>query len=326
MNKENFALTYFISQMLFSGTIFSTMFNKSGADSLIACFLGIIIGLLIIYLIHKMNFDSNSFRLIQIALYLYFIIIFLSTVETFVNSFLLYNTPVIFILIPVVIFGTYGAFKSTTTLRKAATIFIFMSISFYLLTILSLTSYLNLNNILPLLTHKPIKIISSAFTFGILSAFPNILLKEENIPLKKHLLFYTIASLFNTYICFYTLAVLTPNVAKIYSFPEYMVLKRIKILGFIDNIENLSSIAWYFDYYYFISFAFKRLYNIIKNKIIYFVVIILTALFTINIIVNNYHITLLFYKSSTLVMSIFLLLMCTTIFKKKKIISTEIYK
>ena len=81
--------------------------------------------------------------------------------------------------------------------------------------------------------------------FGVMSASPNILLKDENIPLKNHLIFYLITTIINTTIAFLTLAILTPDVAKIYSYPEYMVLKRIRIFEFIENIENLSVLILY---------------------------------------------------------------------------------
>ena len=44
-----------------------------------------------------------------------------------------------------------------------------------------------------------------------------------------------------------TILCLGEPLIRIYSFPEYAVLKQIKILDFIENIENLSTFIWYFD-------------------------------------------------------------------------------
>ena len=319
MEKENFSLTYFISATLFFGTIYSQIFNLSGSDSIFAGFIGTIIGIIIIILIHKMNFELSFFRLIQIIIYLFFIVFSLTTIETYVSSFLLTKTPKILIIIPAVLICLYASFKDIKTLRRASFIFICLSITSFAIIISMLSSYFCFNNLLPFFTTKMSNILKASLTFGILSAFPNIILKEENIKLSKHILYYIITTIFYMIICTFTLATLTPEVAKIYSFPEYMVLKRIKFFGFIENVENLSALVWYFNYFYFLALTFKRINNIIKNKTAFITLIILTALFTTFFIANNYIRALYLYHNVLLYMIFFLFIMSFSIFLKSNV-------
>lgn len=321
MNKENFSLTYFVSRMLFSGSIYSIMFNYSENDALIACIFGTIFGLFIIFLINKMNLNNPFFKIILFLLYLYFIIISFVTFETYTDSFLLTNTPKIITVIPALAIGIYASFKSINTLKRVSFIFFILSISSFTLIIIMLSSYLNIGNVLPLFSHSKINILQSAFTFGVLSSTPNILLKEENISLKKHMLYYFLTSILNLIICYYILSVLTPNVAKIYSFPEYMVLKRIKIFDFIENVENLSVLVYYFDYFFLITLSFKRIYNLIKNKTAYLLIITSTVLLTTITFVKDYSFILFLYHYSTYILFVFLLILSLSIFK-----SNEKYK
>ena len=324
MNKENFCLTYFISRPFFFGIIYSLLFSLNGSDSLIAAFIGTFLGIIIIALISKMNFNENKFRLIQIITYLFFLVIAFTSIETYASSYLLTKTPKIIIIIPALLLVCYVAFKKMNTLKKASLIFFIMSIASIIFIIFLLSNYLNVQNILPFFTHKPMNIIKGSIIFAIMSAFPNILLKEENISLRKHIIFYLITSLINIIIGFLALTILTPDVAKIYSYPEYMVLKRIKILGFIENVENLSVLIWYFDYFFLITLTLKRIYNIIKKKAVFLGIAILTAIFSTFFIANDFKITIWLYRYCPWVMIVLFLSMCTSVFIKSK--STVKYK
>lgn len=322
MNKENFSLTYFISKMFFSGSIYSLMFNYVENDSLIACLLGTIFGLFIIVLINKMNLNNNFFKIILFLTYLFFIIIVFATFETYTDSFLLTNTPKIIAIIPAFLVSLYASFKSINTTKRVSFIFLIISILSIGLILLMLSSYLNIENVLPLFVHKKTSILKASFTFGVLSAFPNILLKEEKIPLKKHLIYYLITSFINLIICYFILSVLTPYVAKIYSFPEYMVLKRIMIFDFVENVENLSALVYYFDYFFIITLTFIRIKNLIKNKTAYVIIITLTVLLTTFLFIKDYSITLYLYHYSSIIMFAFLVVLSASIFIR----SNEKYK
>ncbi len=315
MNKEHLSLTYFISRPFFFGIIYSQLFNLSGNDSLISCVIGTLLGFIILYLISKMNFDNH--QTIQLLFYLFLLILALCSIETYVSSFLLVKTPKIIIIIPAIMLVSYVSFKDTNSLKKCAFIFFIISTFSLLIVSLLLSSYLNISNVLPFFTTESLGILKGSVIFAIMSCVPNILLKEENMPLKKQIIYYLMVSLINTLICFLTLAALTPNVAKIYSYPEYMVLKRIKLLSFIENVENISVLIWYFDFFFLLVFIFKRLFNLIKKRVVFGIIIALTTLLTTFYIANNYYLTIWLYTYCPLIMLVFFLLFLTTISSEK---------
>ena len=321
MNKYNFALSFFVTRIFFSGTIYSLMFNTSSKDSIISFLLGTIIGIICIIIINKIKFNKNNIFL-RLVIYLLFLIMAFSSFENFATSFMLTKTPKIIVIMPIIILSLYTALKSNITLKKASFIFINLSIISFLITMFLLSKYVTMSNMLPLFTNSINNIIKSSFTFGVLSSFPNILLKEENIPLKKHITYYLISSFINIVIGILTLGALTPAVAKIYSFPEYMVLKRIKFLEFIENIENIAVSVWYFDYFIFITLCFKRIINIIKNKTVSIMLIILTALLVSFYLINNYIYTIFIYHNFQYIIYILFILLILSGFIK----SNEKYK
>ena len=311
MNKENFSLTFFVSNTLFSGLIYSKMFSITSQDAIISGIIGTIIGLLIIVFLSKINL-SKSFKIIPLFIYIYFLILSFSTLEIFISSFLLTKTPKIIMIIPALSLGLYASFRDMKTLKEASFIFLWLSIISFLITIIFLFNYVHLENVLPLFVHKPKNLLHSSLIFGLLSSFPNILLKEENIPLKKHLKYYLITAIFNIFMIVMILGVLSPGVAKIYSYPEYMVLKRIKLLDFIENIENVSVLVWYFNYFYFISLSLKRIFSIIKNKVVFYTICISSTLVSSYIFTNNYMMSMYLYHSPLYMFILFIILLYPT--------------
>lgn len=295
MTKENFSLVYFLTRPLFLGLAFSILYNQSGSDAIISCILGSLLGVGLIFLINKMKFSKDNFKLIQLIIYIYFLILACLVLETFIGSFFLLTTPKLMIIAPSLILCLYASFKSMKTIKRTTFLLIFLSLTIFGIAAISLGNFFTFDNITPLFTHSTKSIFKSALVFASLSAAPNILLKEENIKLSKHIKYYLFSCLIHTLVCIITIGALTPNVAKMYSFPEYMVLKRIKIFGFIENIENILTSLWYIDLFVFITMILKRIYGIVSKKIIYFPMIILIVLFTTFFIVDNYYRVIFLY-------------------------------
>jgi len=288
MNKENFSLAYFITRPLFLGLAFSLLFNQSGSDAIISCLLGTLLGIFFIHLIHKMKFSKDNFKIIQLIIYFYFLVLAVMVLETFIGSFFLTTTPKIIIIAPSLILCFYAAAKKMITIKRTTFLLLFLSIGIFSLAAISLGNFFTIDNIAPLFIHKTSSIFKSAFIFAILSASPHLLLKGENINFSCHLKGYLFSCLIHTLVCIVILGALTPNVAKIYSFPEYMVLKRIKIFKFIENIENILTAIWYIDIFVFITMILKRIQEILKSKVLYYPSVILTVILTTYLIVDHY--------------------------------------
>ena len=203
-----------------------------------------------------------------------------------------------------------------TTIKRTTFLLFFLSIGIFGVAAISLGNFFTLDNITPLFTHKTSSIFKSALVFASLSACPNILLKEENIPLNSHIKAYLFSCLIHTLVCIIVLGALTPNVAKMYSFPEYMVLKRIKIFKFIENIENILTSIWYIDLFVFITMILKRIYGIIKNKLLYFPLVIITVILTTYFIVDHYARIIFLYHYTPYVLLCMLFILGFSTLKK----------
>ena len=95
---------------------------------------------------------------------------------------------------------------------------------------------------------------------------------------------------------------------KIYSFPEYTVLRQIKILNFIENIENISAFIWYFDLFITLSTLISNIkstlpkkYNLIYFYPLMFIVLIIASIF----VGGNYSYILRIVKIYPLTLGIF---------------------
>ena len=317
LNKENLYLTYFLSRPFTLGITYSLMFSYAQNDAIIGAFIGVLIGLLLIYIFHKFKLNKTH-KILLLTLYIIFLITVLVVLEVFVHSFLLTRTPKLFIALPSILLAFFIASKKKNVLKKSLIFFLAISFAIYFLIILSLLTYVKIDNMFPLFTHSSLNIFLSGFVFGFLTASPNILLLNEGITSKDHMKNYTIMSVFNVIVPFMIIVCLTKGIASIYSFPEYMILKRIKIFEFIENVENLSSSLWYFDIIVFMSLLFKNIKKTVKKNISYISIIIITTLFTTFYLLGNYYRTLWYYHNlSYIFLALFIIMLFYNLLKKK---------
>lgn len=323
MKNKNFSLVFFTTRGLFLGFVFSLMFNTSENDSIIAALIGSLLGAIIICIFHKLKRNNPFSKAIEVIICLFFLTSIIMILSTFINSFLLFKTPKILIIAPTIVLCTYAALKGKETITNTSNILIFISITTLLLISISLTKYISIQNVLPLGVHKPQNILLSSFYFAILSAAPNILVISDDLPLKKHLKYYLFTVFVNSIICFIILSSLTPKVAKLYSFPEYMVLKRIKIFEFIENVENFASTVCYLDIFVFVTLTIKRILDICEIKKLGHTLIWLTSIIVTILINHNYYYILYVYHNASYILAVLLALLIIFSIKKEKSISNE---
>ena len=86
-------------------------------------------------------------------------------------------------------------------------------------------------------------------------------------------------------------------------YPEYVLLKKISIGGFIQNIENFVSFIWLFNIIISLLYLTNNIKNCLNNKkIINFIV---PVLFIIASIVNKYYVAMLtMYKYEPFILGI----------------------
>lgn len=317
MNKENFSLVYFVTRALFLGIGYSTFFNFCGTDSIIACLLGTLLGIILIFIISKINIKSKISIFFLMILYIYFIMNSILILESFINSFFLIQTPRIVIIAPTILLCLFASFKTMKTIKKTSLMLLYIGVMLLVIPFISLANEFSIDSLKPLFSHSTLSIFKAAFAFAVISATPNILLIDEKIETKKHIIYYLITALINTTICIYIVGVLKPTLINIYSFPEYMVLKRIRIFEFIENIENIVASMWYLDIFVFSVLVFKRMQKYLKSKILFIGLITLVSILITVLLAPNYDIILFLYHYTPITLFSFLSILSILSLKKE---------
>lgn len=307
MRKENCTITYFLTQSLFLGYGISLLFSNKGKDAYIGAILGAIIGFLIISIYNYLMeikgdkklidiFQQNKllgtitriiFFLSSLILLLYFVLIY----KAFVTSFLLIETPIIFPIIPFLGIGCLSAFKGMKNIRRVSNCLFPASIVLSIIIIISLYPSLNIDNFLPILSTGPGSILKHALTFAGISVFPNILNFQNNNKVKNIPLMYLLSCfiIINTIIL--VNGIFGENLASIFRFPEYMVLKQLKFLDFVEKVENILSISWFLSLFVSSSAAIYSIKETLpkkKNKQVTIIILVLLTLIVAKLF-NVYH-------------------------------------
>ncbi len=288
------AIEYFLILANNVGLTTYILFNYAAQDGLISIILGTIIGFipLTIYIkIINTKPELNIFEKIEdmfknskiINLILVIGIAFLTATNynnliDFISSQYLSKTPQIVIALSFLPAIIYILTKGTTIIGRTIFILLIISISLVFLTIIGLIWQIKINNIFPILENgiknpiicSLIYVIYNITPLFLLTAIPkNDILDKEKLN-KRIIITYIIANAIVLIIFFLTLSVLGANLANLYQYPEYDVLKKISLIGFIERTESIISLRWTF--YVFtvtimgILFIYKYLKHILKIK------------------------------------------------------------
>lgn len=330
-------LTYFASRFSMFGIGFFLLFKYNGKDAWISSILGTILGVIVLftYKYIKDYFKDKNIRdtlnktifgkcylIIFLIFYLYLIIIIVILLPMFVNAFYLLYTPKLIVIIPFLLLAIYLSFKEKYVIESLSHFLFFISLAIIIIYALFLSKYMDVNNIFPVFSTKNLSIIKCAFIYASITSIPQIMtIHYSNNDFKDDLKNYLIASFTIISVFLYTILSLGEPLIKIYSFPEYAVLKQIKILKFIENIENLSTFLWYFDMFIALSTLTTNVKEILPQKYnkIYFFLSMIFVLFVGGIFIgSNYRIILsLFYTYPYILFIFFLLFTILLLYIKK---------
>ena len=316
-NKKFLTSSYLLSRSLILGIVYSNLFALVGQNAIIVGVLGTFIGIFFIYIFSKIKLNNKT-KFFELLLYIVFIEIAFIILTSFVSSFFLTRTPKIIITIPTILLCIYASTKKTEVLKNLSPILTFLSLLIIIFILLSLIKYLEISNILPLFNFKNKKMIQAIFLYSVITTSPLILLNdEENISSKEYIISYIFPNIIILLVLFFTIGVLGQNLIKIYSFPEYMTLKKISIGSFVENVENIVSSVWYFDLFFIIVLSIKKIINIVKKKSIGYLIVIIIAIINSFIINDNFSSTLIFYNNFYYVIFILLFIIILLSDKKK---------
>ncbi len=212
---------------------------------------------------------------------------------------MLIKTPEILLLIPIVIFGTYGAFKGLTVINRVAESLIPIALGLAAFAFLGVVGLFDTTNFLPILTTTPSNFFKTAITFAGISTFPNILTIHYQEKPKYMLTTYSLTCLLIIATIIYVNGILGEEIVHIYRFPEYMVLKQLKLFQFIEKVENILSIAWIFNIFILLMTSIHSIKELLPNKkpkIITVIILILTLYMIDKVFAFNYVNELRIYK------------------------------
>lgn len=334
MKTKKGNLAYNLSRSLFLGGGISTLFLNASKDAYIAIILGTFLGIGIIYIISlvgkKINTPLNEYlkeknflniliRIIFIIYIIFLIFILLIILATFLYSYFLIFTPSIISCLPFVFLATLLNSKSIKNISYIAGVLLVLSLVLVFTKTILLTNEFDFSNLLPVFSTKPNKLFITAILFAILSTAPFITIIDEQITFKENLKYYLI-SMLTIFVVVLTITVVLGEMANIYSYPEYSVLRKISLFKFIENIENFISAGWFFDIFISLSVCSLKLKNLInvKSSTIPFIVSLIILFLVNEFVANNFYNSMAIYKSFTIIFAIFMLVLLTLLIIKKK--------
>ena len=264
---EYSTLIWFIIKACFTELTITTIIYQAKEDCWLAAIISSIIGLIpfTIYEYLKNKYPKENYITLNEKLYnsrinLPNIITLLGSLIAlictfwilvhFTNSVFLYRTNSWIISITLILPIGYAAKQGIKIISKVSLILLYISIFIILTTMIGTISEVDINNIKPIFSNE---IIYPSITFTALSIlkifFLSIIPKEkiDKYSSKKNYLTYFLVCLTIIDITFITICIFGIDLALLYEYPAFQILKRVNILGVIDRVESILSIEGMFS-------------------------------------------------------------------------------
>lgn len=283
MKNKNFeynSLSLLISTPLFVGIGFIKIIKDVGNDFWISILLGIFFGLILNQILKSLPKNNNKilFLLLNFTVFL----IVAASLTRSVSHLYLNKSPDYFILIPFLLVMFYSSLKKDDVIFKVANIFLFINILLFVFSTILLIPLFKLDNLRPFIgSSSIIQIVKSAFDFALLSSVPLMLLSKHNKKVYTGSLFYI------SFIFLLIVGTLGINVASIFNYPEYIILKRISFFDLFDNVQNFIFLSWIFSLFTLGGLTCTNIENYSSKKTLF--VLLVFTFFTI-VFFSNLHV------------------------------------
>lgn len=314
-------------------------------------FILLVIGLLI-YISKKTNgqniFEYNKekfkglgmfFNFLLVVFYLYLAFMMTWHSSNFIVSQFLINTPYILVIICFFSILLYGVIKGIETISRTSIIlFVFFMINYLFITS-SLFNQVELNNLLPLFNIKSSNFIMAVIKNVLYSTAPIFLILSidrkkivDNKNFNKAVILGTITGAIAVItLLFLCLSILGIDLCQLYAFPEYALFKKIKILNFIQRVENFVSLnnfiilfielaMVFYSIKKYLLYRLKKVNNKIKISNILISIIVFAIPITSTYVFINYRTNFLFTKYIFFISPLYLFVLLSllaNLFKRK---------
>ncbi len=326
--KNYLSLTHFFSKALFLGIGISKVLVDAKESAIISILLGTFIGSLILLFLSKLSFNkTNRFRKIVMIILLYFMLIIgLVEFTTLISSIYLIDLKKYFIMFPTLLLIIYMNTKDIGVHIKVSNILFIICLFIFTIAFLALVPKIDYLNLLPLFNISFKNILFTSLEFSLFSVVPNILYGYlDYYNSKKLIKNYLISNLFLTLFIVVTQGILSVELVKLFKYPEYIVLKKISLLDFVNNVENIISFLWIFTIFMYLSMCSKEIYDIsyelFNKKYIYPIFLLISMYFISNYCLDNVIFLLFLYDNLWLILLVILvmyILVNIVSLKKKK--------
>lgn len=303
--------SYFNSRALFIGYGLSLLFKMSHHDILFSILLGFVLGLFFLFAFN----NKKDYKLIKfVTTILLSIIVFISIINL-TKTLYLENTPLILIICFSLIVVYYISGIKNNAWNKLTSILYVISLVMFVIIFLGLSVHIRIDYLRPIKIIDFKDVIKSSLMFFIISIYPIIRLNEKDNK-KELIIRYIVSSITIFLMAFIVLSVLGEKEALLYRYPEYIVLKRIKMLDFISNVDNILFFAIYLDLIVSLSSSIRNL----DIKIPYLKVLVMFFIGAVVFVICNHSslINIVLKLFAFVICSMFLLTIIAKIFLHKK--------
>lgn len=291
--RQYIALSFFLTRALFLGGGFSLLVGLSRNDVVFSGILGMFLGYFLLYLFFKKG-QTNKLVNVIIALSVLVVNTLANTVLT--STYLLYTTPTFLIVLIFLMTLLYGAKKDFKVVGRIAELFIIVSVIEITLAIMGLFPLMEFERMLPLLNTDIMNVCKGILVFCGASLLPNILLinYKGDLKFRDVSIGYIVGSLLMIIVLFLIISIYGSEFASMARFPEFIILKKINIMGYVNNVENVLVTEWMVNVLLCAMVCVKVLKDNLPNYLFY--ILILVVFLGGEFVLNKSYVNILYVK------------------------------
>lgn len=308
-------LVYFLIRSMSLGISMNSYIRIGGVDGYLSPLIGMIIGFIPLYIFIKLlnykpelnifeKFDylfgkkiGKFFNIIVVGTIIFLVCIIFWNLLNFISSQYLFRTSTLYVAIIFGISLIYTCTKSLNTLVRTSNILFYLSIIIFLICVFGLIGNIRLTNILPFLEYgikNPLlsglaHITYSILPLNILLMIPKCDVKNNKNLVKTIIFFYIFTNIGKFIVAFDVLSVFGIDLASMYEFPDFVLLRRIATTGFFQRFESILATQWIFDLFimlsicfHFIKYSFKHITKCKYDNIFISILILITCIISSN--------------------------------------------
>lgn len=315
INKRQYnILSFYLTRTLFLGGGFTLLIKLSKNDFFISSILGMLLGYFLLYLLFRKGSVSKCMSIV-VAISTLIMGTLANTVLT--SNYLLLTTPILLIVLVFFLVLLYASKKEFKIIGRVSEVFIYVSILEISVALFSLFKLVNVARLLPFFTTDIIEIVKGMVVFAGASVLPNILLinYKDDLKFRDVHFGYVVGCVLMIVVMFFIISIYGSEFSGMVRFPEFLILKKIDIMGYLSNIENVLVTEWMFNILISSCVCVKVLRDNMNKGL--FWILILFFVFGSELLLNRNYVNVLYVKQYFYYIA-FALVMISLVIRKRK--------